>query len=173
VTGFNFGLGVNIKLSNSLYLVPEFKAISSKGFENTSSLVTGDESIDDQFKNVRTVHKLNYIDLPVLLHYRLHNRFQIGLGPQVCFLTNASEKYYNTTGAFDQDIKESLNKTDAGIAANLTYILSSSRNGKSLNFQFRYYKGFTNVFPDSGQNNNSVFSFNVEFPFINDEAAAK
>ncbi len=172
--GLNFGLGVNMKLSDKFYLKPEFRALSPKGYKNNSSLVTGTPQIDAIFTNVKTTRTLSYIDVPVLMAYQASKKIQMALGPQISFLGKAKEKYYGADDQiFERSIKSQLNSTDFGAVAAVTYLASSKRGGKGVNLQLRYYQGFSNVYKTGGKNTNNVFSINLEFPFISDDVAKK
>ena len=173
LTNLNFGLGVNMKLSDKWFFKPEFRPISPKGFISNSYLKTG-TGIDASFANVKTTRTFSYIDVPMMIHYQAANRVQIGLGPQVNFLTGAKEKFVGTNDAiYEQDIKSKLNSTDFGIATAFTYMISTKRGGKGMNFQLRYYQGLSDVYKNVGKNTNNVFSINLEFPFLSDKVAAK
>ncbi len=171
--GLNFGLGINMKLSDKWFFKPEFRPLSPKGFQSNATLKTS-TGIDASFTNVNATRTLNYIDVPLMIHYQAFKRGQIGLGPQVSFLTNAKEKFFGTNDAtYEQDLKSQLNKTDFGINAAFTYLLSTKRGGKGMNVQLRYYKGLSSVYTIGGTNNNNVLSFNFEFPFLSDQVAEK
>lgn len=169
--GPNFGLGINMKLSEKWYFKPEFKPLNSMGFKGNASLKTG-TIVDGPFANVPTTRSLNYLDIPVMMHYQAAERILVGFGPQVNFLTKAQEKFEGKNDAtYDQNIKYKLNKTDYGFAAAFTYQLITKRNGKGINLQLRYYQGLSDVYKNVGSNKNSAFSFNLEFPFISDAVA--
>ncbi|OYU55922.1 MAG: hypothetical protein CFE25_01355 [Chitinophagaceae bacterium BSSC1] len=171
--GTNFGLGINMKLSEKWYFKPEFKPLNSMGFKGNASLKTG-TIVDGPFANVPTTRSLNYLDIPVMMHYQAAEKILIGFGPQVNFLTKAQEKFEGKNDAtYDQNIKDKLNKTDYGFAAAFTYQLITKRNGKGINLQLRYYQGVSDVYKNLGSNKNSAFSFNLEFPFISDAVAEK
>ncbi len=171
--GTNFGLGINMKLSEKWYFKPEFKPLNSMGFKGNSSLKTG-TIVDGPFTNVPTTRSLNYLDIPVMMHYQAAEKILLGFGPQVNFLTKAQEKFEGKNDAtYDQNIKDKLNKTDCGFAAAFTYQLITKRNGKGINVQLRYYQGLSDVYKNVGSNKNSAFSFNLEFPFISDAVAEK
>ncbi len=171
VFGTNFGLGINMKLSEKWYFKPEFKPLNSMGFKGNSSLKTG-TIVDGPFTNVPTTRSLNYLDIPVMMHYQAAEKILIGFGPQVNFLTKAQEKFEGKNDAtYDQNIKDKINKTDYGFAAAFTYQLITKRNGKGINVQLRYYQGLSDVYKNVGSNKNSAFSFNLEFPFISDAVA--
>ena len=171
--GLNFGLGINMKLSDKFYLKPEFRPLSPKGFQRTNSLNTGNPGFDGQFKNVNNKVLLNYIDVPILLAYQAAPKWQIAFGPQFSFLTKAKDHYYGDGQDYERDIKTSLTKTDFGLTTAITYMMSNKRNGKGINLQLRYYAGLSDVYKNMGANKNNVFSFNIEFPFISDDIAAK
>ncbi len=171
--GINFGLGINMKLSEKWYFKPEFKPLNSMGFKGNSSLKTG-TTVDGLFANVPTSRSLNYLDIPVMMHYQATEKLMLGFGPQVNFLTKAQEKFEGKNDAtYEQNIKDKLNKTDYGFAAAVTYQLNTQRNGKGINLQLRYYQGLQDVYKNVGSNKNSAFSFNLEFPFISDAVAEK
>jgi hypothetical protein len=171
VFGTNFGLGINMKLSEKWYFKPEFKPLNSMGFKGNASLKTG-TIVDGPFANVPTTRSLNYLDIPVMMHYQASKKILFGFGPQVNFLTKAQEKFEGKNDAtYDQNIKDKLNKTDYGFAAAFTYQLITQRNGKGINLQLRYYQGLSDVYKNVGSNKNSAFSFNLEFPFISDAVA--
>jgi hypothetical protein len=171
--GINFGLGVNMKLSDKFYLKPEFKPLSPKGFYGNSTLVRG-EFADPNFTDVKTTRKLNYIDIPVLIHYQFIKKAQIGFGPQVSILTSANEKFEGLNGDnYEHSIYTKLNHTDFGLTTTLTYMLSTKRKGKGVNLQLRYYYGLNDVYKEGPSNKSSVFSFNIEFPFISEDIASK
>jgi hypothetical protein len=173
VLGPNFGLGINMKLSEKWFLKPEFKPLNPRGFKGNSSLLTG-TIVDGPFANVPTERSLNYIDIPVLLHYQIIDKVLFGLGPQINFLTKAQEKFEGKNDAtYDQNIKDKLNTTDYGITAALTYQMITKRNGKGINVQLRYYQGLSDVYKNLGSNKNNTFSINFEFPFITDAIAEK
>lgn len=173
VLGPNFGLGINMKLSKKWFLKPEFKPLNPRGFKGNSSLLTG-TVVDGPFANVPTERALNYIDIPVLIHYQIIDNVLFGLGPQINFLRKAQEKFEGKNGAtYDQNIKDKLNSTDYGITAALTYQMITKRNGKGINVQLRYYQGLADVYKNVGSNKNNTFSINFEFPFISDEIAKK
>ncbi|WP_160143906.1 porin family protein [Chryseolinea soli] len=166
ILGAHFGLGANIRLGKSWYLIPEFKPFSYKGFQSTESLVTGDPAIDEAFHEVKTLWRSKYMEFPVLLHYRPTNRWQFGLGPQVNFLTGAKRIYEGSPGTFTKNSEDQFHEVDWGMAVNATYRLSTQRDGKGINIQARYYRGFSYVLLNGDNNVNSVFSLSLEFPFI-------
>ena len=173
VLGPNFGLGINMKLSEKWFFKPEFKPLTPRGFKGNSSLLTG-TVVDGPFANVPTERSLNYIDIPVLIHYQVIDKVLIGFGPQINFLRKAQEKFEGKNNAtYDQDIKDKLNGTDYGLTAALTYQMITKRNGKGINVQLRYYQGLADVYKNVGSNKNNTFSINLEFPFISDDIAKK
>lgn len=170
----NFGLVNNIKLTEKLSLIPEFLPLSSRGIKDVPVLSTGNPDLDDLLVDVESSdRKLNYIDIPVLLKVKLSNRFSIAAGPQISFLTGASDTYKSS--AIDDvilttelDIKSALNTIDAGAVIDLEYILVHPKGGKGINLYIRYGKGFVDLVKESGgtKYTTSIIQFGATFPFV-------
>ena len=120
---------------------------------------------------------LNYIDIPVLLQYNITPKFFVSAGPQISFLTSASQF---STGDLE-DGKESTVKIDAEslfngvdfsfpIEAGYTLKLATKRTTSTMdvNIFVRYEYGFTEVFkdPEVGSSKISLFQFGLSLPFI-------
>ncbi len=172
--GPNFGLGINIKLNDKLYFKPEFKPLNHKGYKYTTSSNTGIPAVDSVFINVGTAVNMNYIDVPLLMYYQVSSKIQVGIGPQINFLTSAKKVYKdNNDDQLLVNTKDGINSLDYGVAASVTYMLSKQRNGKGMNIQLRYYKGLSDVLNNTSGSKYDVVSLNLEFPFISDEIASK
>jgi hypothetical protein len=172
--GLNFGLAVNIRLSEKFYLVPEFMPLSPKGAKNIPFRSTGDDGLDEALQpTTSTAMQLNYIDIPVAAKYYASDDLGLELGPQLSILTGATEVYRGKVKedddlVFESDVKSSLNTIDAGVVAGLTYSLWEARAGKGLNLHARYALGLLDLVKDNPGEaiNNSVFQFSISFPFI-------
>ena len=91
--GANFGLGIHKRLRENLFLVPEFKALSGKGMGNVPLLTPIPDEINTaELKNTETSVVLNYLELPVLLQYRINDKFYVSGGVQASWLTKATHK---------------------------------------------------------------------------------
>jgi len=82
--GANIGLFATIRLSDKFSLVPEVDPVSRKGITNIPFLTTGDPELDPYFDgSTKSALVLNYVDIPVLLKYRLGGRVNLAAGPFV------------------------------------------------------------------------------------------
>jgi hypothetical protein len=163
-----------IKLSDKWYLVPEFSAISNKGAEDVPLLPTGDPNLDALLQDPSyTAMKLKYLDIPVLVRYKINEKFGVGAGPQFSFLTDAVDRYEaelpdSKDLIYENDIKSDLNSIDMAAVFDVYYSLSDARKGKGLNIHARYELGLTDIVKDNPGDAvmNSAFQIALEFPFI-------
>jgi hypothetical protein len=170
----NFGLVNNIRLTDRLYLTPEFLPLSPRGVKDVPILTTGDPNLDDLLVNPSsTDRKLSYIDIPVLVRYHLTERWMISAGPQVSFLTGATDIYRSepiedvelTT---ELDIKDAIKAVDVGAVLDLSYLFSKPMGGKGLVIYIRYNLGFMDMLKENSGDpyRNSSIQFGAAFPFI-------
>ena len=175
--GLYFGLGTHLKFNDHWYLSTEFKPLSSKGVSG----VTNPIPIPEEFagSEVSSDIKLNYIEIPMLAQYRFDNGFYLSAGPQVGFLSAATQVTniitpIGNTVDVEQNLKDSFNGIDFSVPVEIGYALSNPRGGKGADIRLRYTRGLSEVF-DEGLGlsaNNSVFQLFFTFPFIetgNDE----
>jgi hypothetical protein len=170
----NFGLVNNIKLSEKLTLTPEFIALSPRSVRNVPVLTTGDLHLDNLLVQVEsTDRKLHYIDIPVLLKYKLTDRFSISVGPQLSILTGAVDTYKSTPQEevvliTELNIKSALNPIDAGAVLDLHYTVVQPVGGKGVNLYIRYCKGFIGLLKDDNgpRYTTSLIQFGATFPFV-------
>jgi hypothetical protein len=172
--GANFGLVNNIRLTERLYLTPEFLPLSPRGVKDVPILTTGNPNLDDLLVNPSsTDRKLSYIDIPVLIRYHLTERWMISAGPQVSFLTGATDIYRSepledVELLTELDIKEAIKPVDMGGVIDVSYLFSKPMGGKGLVIYVRYNLGFIDMLKDNNGNphRNSSFQFGAAFPFI-------
>ncbi len=172
--GGNFGLINNIKLTEKLTLTPEFLPLSRRGIKDVPVLTTGNPDLDDLLVDpTSTDRKLSYIDIPVLLKYKLSPRFSVSAGPQISFLTGATDIYKSSPIdeailTTELDIEDALNTVDLAAAVDLTYILVEPKNGKGVNLYIRFTQGFIDIVKDNtGQRyTNTTIQFGGAFPFV-------
>lgn len=171
---FNFGLVNNIRLTEKLTLVPEFIPLAPRHIKDVPVITTGNPDLDDLLVEVESANrKLSYIDIPILLKVKLSERFSISAGPQISFLTGASDTYKSipiedvrlTT---EIDIKDAVNKMDVGATIDLMYILVHPKGGKGINLFLRYTKGFMDLSKssESTKYTSSMFQIGATFPFV-------
>lgn len=172
--GGNFGLINNIKLTEKFSLTPEFLALSSRGIKDVPVLLTGNPDLDDLLvDHSSTDRKLNYIDIPILIKYKLSPRFSLSVGPQLSFLTGAKDIYKSTPLedvllTTELDIKDALTSVDLAAAIDLTYIVVEPVNGKGVNLFIRFTQGFIDIAKDNPdiRLTNTTIQFGGAFPFV-------
>jgi len=176
--GANFGLVNNIKLSEKFYLIPEFLALSQKGIRNVPVLSTGNSEMDSLLVDPSsTDRKLNYIDIPVLLKYKITKRLSISAGPQISFLTSAADIYSSSPIGdviltTQVDIKDAIKAVDFGISADISYRVSEQLAGKGMDVFFRYNLGFIDIQKNNTgpKHTNTTFQLGIALPFIENKS---
>jgi hypothetical protein len=170
VYGINFGLGSFIRMNDKWTLRPEFKPLSPKGAKDVKNILPNEVTLNDP----KTDFVLNYIDVPLLLQYKISNSFFVAGGPQISFLTTSDQKTSGTTISgqqveIKQDLRPHMNRQDFSVPLEIGYSLSKKRGGKGLDLKLRYNIGITEVFTNStlGSSTNNTFQFILSFPFIN------
>ena len=173
--GFNVGLSATIRLSDKLSLVPEITPFFRRGVSGIPFDTTGDPALDPVFEgpDVSSALALDYIDVPILLKYRL-GRFHVGAGPYIGFLISAKESFRSEletgeTVRFAREVTDQYNKTDFGLVVEGSWTVAKPRRGVGLVLHGRYEHGLTDVLETaapSGALRNSVWHFYVSFPFV-------
>lgn len=123
ITGFHLGLIGHIHLDSQWAVQPEL-VFSSQGA-----------------KSGGVTHKLDYINIPVLLQFMFDNGFRLQAGPQLGILVRA-------------DNKSELNSIDLGVGMGISYVVPSTGFG----FDARYNHGLSNI-----NKNDAVKSYNRGF----------
>ncbi len=175
--GLNFGLGVHIKLNDSWKLIPQFRPLSQKGMRNIVpvTLPPGD------FNNTNSYLRLNYIEFPIMIRYKILPRLFAATGPQISFLTSARQITEGTYGIenakadFDIDVKSYFNNIDYSVPIELGYLVHLSTKKTTSVFNVilfaRYCQGLKNVFKTNIDGKNpkfSTFQFGFCFPYVKD-----
>jgi hypothetical protein len=167
--GLYFGLGTFIKLDDKWTLNPEFKPLSPRGARSISPLNDYSSVLSDVTYDV----DLNYIDVPVLLQYRINEKFFASAGPQISFLTSATQVASGNLPLgnvvdIEESVKSSFKPIHISIPVELGYSLSDARKGKGMNIKFRYNIGVSQVIASSsvGKSSGSTFQIFASFPFI-------
>lgn len=170
--GINFGLGTHLKLGERWSLQSEFKPLSQKGARSLNPIV----SVPSEIEEGKTGIKLNYIDIPVMLQYKIGKKIFVASGPQISILTSASQ---NTEGTLDgndviikRDVQSYFEKIDFSFPVEVRYSLSLTRKKANTKVDvdafLRYSYGLTEVYKDQaiGSAHNSTFQIGLSFPFI-------
>jgi hypothetical protein len=173
--GFNVGLSATIRLNDKLSLVSEVTPFFRRGVSGIPFDTTGDPALDPVFEgpDVSSALALDYLDVPVLLRYRL-GRFHVGAGPYVSFLISAKESFLSEleteeTVRYGRVVTDQYNKTDFGLVVEGSWTVAKPRRGVGLVLHGRYEHGFVDVLKTaapSGALRNSVWHFYVSFPFV-------
>ncbi|PIA79419.1 hypothetical protein BFR04_00785 [Gaetbulibacter sp. 4G1] len=138
VTGFNFGVMSEIKISEKFSFQPEL-LYSGQGYD-TGISTEGNIA-------------LNYLNIPLIGKYYVTKRLSLEAGPQIGFLLS--------TKGGTKDYKDLFKTTDFGVNFGLGYKLD---NG--LNFGARYVLGLSNI-NDVGslKNKNGVLQLSAGYFF--------
>lgn len=120
ITGFHLGLIGHIHLNSQWAVQPEL-VFSGQGA-----------------KSGGIEHKLDYINVPLLLQYMFDNGFRLQAGPQLGLLVRA-------------DNKNDLNSIDLGVGMGVSYVVPSTGFGLDV----RYNHGLSNI-----NKNDAVKAFN-------------
>jgi hypothetical protein len=165
-----FGMGTFVKLNDKWALTPEFKPLSPKGAKNTKPAA----DYGNILKNPEYRITANYIDVPVLLQYKVTDRLFISAGPQVSFLTSARQSVEGeeiTTGK-SLRVSEKVSSTFKSVyyqfPVEVGYSLSKQLGGKGVDFKARYTFGLTDMIadPSYGSSRGSSILVFLSFPFV-------
>ena len=138
-TGFHVGGLAHIHINRSLAFQPEL-VYSTQGAE----FVGGK-------------HKIDYINIPLLLQYMFRSGFRLETGPQVGFLTNAEWEENNNT---EHNIKRDFKSTDLSWAFGLGYLTESG-----FGLDARFNLGLADVSKGGGDLMHRVWQFGVFYQF--------
>lgn len=166
--GFMLGIIGEWRFAGDFYLQPEIVPFCYVGAKNLPPSGLDLPEIEEELADKKHDRRLNYFAIPVLVKYAtLNRRLHIGAGPQVGFLTSATDKYsgvIENTITIEEDIKDRLNSTDAGPVFQLEYKLKNDPFSTSISA--RYYHGLTDIIKDNPENAvyNRVFSLFISVP---------
>jgi opacity protein-like surface antigen len=118
--GFTFGLLMRVPLGNKGWLQPEYNYVQRKGTD----------------KSIGTSYDLDYLSLPLLLHYKLCHRFSIYAGPQGELLVHATSNNNGVKTNITHDTEERSLAAVAGIECRVI---------QSFFLSARYLRGFNHI----------------------------
>lgn len=169
--GFYFGLGTFIRMNEKWALTPEVKPLSKRGARKVSPIRAYTEIIDPRYDII-----LDYIDVPVLVQYRIMPRFFVSAGPQISFLTKArqstAEKSANANEANKvlvlEDFTNSFNGLYFSIPLEIGYSIHDISNDQDMDIKIRYCIGLNEVIANEAYASSNISSFQVmlSFPFV-------
>lgn len=138
---------VNIALDKSLSIQPEL-LYSGQGTKY---------DVDGGLFDIKSTTKLGYINIPVMVQYRLVPEFYLEAGPQLGFLTSAKTK----SGKVTVDTKDDYKSVDFGLGFGLGYQFPIG-----VGIGARYMFGLSNISDmDNVDHKNSVAQVGVFYTF--------
>ena len=160
-TGFNLGLYFDIllKKDKNWFIHTGVLLKSPMGGDNLTTYSLNDLALDSMFLSGHVQRMLRYINVPILIRYKLKCQLFFELGPMFGVLVKATDVFYNTISnkndvSYKNNIYGKCNWFDAGAMGGFGYHFMK---GTGLNLGVRYYYGFTNILAkgvsDPGQNN--------------------
>jgi hypothetical protein len=167
--GLYFGLGTYIKINDKWALTPEFKPLSPRGARKVLPMTDYSGTLTD----VTYDFALKYIDVPLLVQYKITPKLFVSTGPQINFLTAARQVANGKlASSATVDIQEvttyRFNKVNFAVPVEVGYMLTNARKGKGLDVKLRYNFGLNNMLKDYayGNSKGSTFQIFLSFPFI-------
>jgi hypothetical protein len=116
----NIGFIVLVPLTDKLFFQPEYSYAQMGG----------------EIKAAKTIYKLNYLSMPLLLKYQLVEHFSLLAGPQFDILLNAKK----TIDGNAADITHDTEERSIGVAAGVEYEISNS-----FTIDARYMQGLNHI----------------------------
>jgi len=151
-TTFAAGAVAEYKLGSRLYLYGEIMGLSKMGSKGLSPYPTGNSDLNDFLDGSKMAVQLQYINVPIMLKYGFSdNKFMVGAGGEIGFLTSAKYAYTGTGSmvgdyTYSQNVKDLYNSTDAGFAFMLEYVLHRKLRPS---IQLQGYLGMTDILKDN------------------------
>jgi len=175
LVGLYYGMGTYIKLNNKWALTPEFKPLSQRGARAIQPFIVNSGMSDPTYKV-----RLNYIDVPLLVQYKITPKMYISAGPQIGFMVSAKQVSEGTTVEGNRDaktqveVKDAFNKTYYSIPLEFGYILPKVL-GKTIEFKARYCIGLNEVMADKsyGSTRYRMWQAMLSLPFVKSESPKK
>lgn len=169
--GAHFGLGTHWNFAPKWQFVGEFTPLNGGGMKGLPYLSLPD-SITQQLNDDDNSWVINTIDIPLMVRYSLTDRFHIGGGPIISFISSAEQQRVASVEGKEltltEDIRDSFNTFQYGMAADVCYSLSTARKGKGIDLRLRYNYMFSSLLKEDIGNNVNLGTFQViaTFPFI-------
>lgn len=145
---FNLGFYFNIKTNNPKWLFYTGLIVKSTvGSQDIPVYLIGDANVDSAFTNGNILRKINYFHVPIMMKYKLNNRFYVEGGIAPALQYNATDFFTKTLLGQDdlsykRNIKDQYHRLDIGLIGGFGYRLMG---GKGMNLGIRYYHGLVDV----------------------------
>jgi hypothetical protein len=166
--GLYFGLGTFLKLNEKWAFVPELKPLSQRNVAKVSPLVVYNEIHDPTYS-----FKLNYIDIPMPVQYRIKPNLFVSAGPQISFRTSGVQLTTGSINGTDREIEitekvaESFRAAYFSFPVEVGFSLPDVIPGQGIDVKLRYCPGISNFMTADGHASRmSLFQFFASFPFI-------
>ncbi|MEI6059909.1 MAG: porin family protein [Bacteroidota bacterium] len=167
--GLYFGLGTFVKLNDKWAFTPEFKPLSQRGAREVDPLMAYPSIRDAKYSIMA-----NYIDVPLMVQYKIRPEIFVAAGPQISFLTAATQETKGTligTGndiTASEDFRKSFNPMYFCFPVEIGFSLPEVIPGQGMDIKIRYCIGINDVIKDQGYGSSSLSSLQVfaSFPFI-------
>jgi hypothetical protein len=174
--GYYFGLGTFLKLNDKWAFTPEFKPLSQRGARKISPLFVYNGVTDPKNDLL-----LNYIDIPLMVQYKIKPNFFVSAGPQISFLTKAEQETSGKTSesnrqvSISDDFKSSFNPLYVCFPVEVGYSFPELIPGHGMDLKTRYCIGINDVIKDQAYGSSRLSSLQVfaSFPFIKKEGKVK
>jgi hypothetical protein len=167
--GLYFGLGTYLKINDKWAFTPEFKPLSQRGVRQTNALVEYDGMVEPVYGIL-----MNYIDVPLLVQYKLTRMLFVSAGPQISFLTSAKQDANGTVAFSGEEIevienrKEDFNPLYISIPLEIGFSLPEVIPGQGIDLKIRYNIGLNEVIKNEAYGSSTLNTWQVmlSFPFI-------
>jgi hypothetical protein len=167
--GLYFGLGTFVKLNEKWAITPEFKPLSPRGAKNVSPINDYSSVLTDVQYDIA----LNYIDVPILVQYKITPTVFVSAGPQFGFLTSAKQVSsgklpLGNTVDIEENLKSNFESFNFSFPIEIGYTLSNLRKEKGVNIKLRYCIGMSEIISNSnyGSSKGSTFQVFFSLPFV-------
>jgi hypothetical protein len=167
--GLYFGLGTFLKLNDKWAFTPEFKPLSQRGVRQTNPIVEY-SGMEEPVYGIL----MNYIDVPLLVQYKLTRMLFVSAGPQISFLTSAKQDANGTVMVSGEEIevienrKDDFNPLYFSIPLEIGFSLPEVIPGQGIDLKIRYNIGLNEVIKneDYGSSTLNTWQVILSFPFI-------
>lgn len=150
-TLFNLGFYFDIKLGDPSWMLHTGVIVkSTMGTANSPIYPLNDASLDSAFTGGSVTTNLSYFNVPIMLKYRMPNRFFVEGGIMAGLLYNAYDNFIHTRGeddnlTYEHKVKNEYHPLDFGLVAGVGYRIMGD---DGMNLGIRYYYGLIDVYID-------------------------
>ncbi|PIB35992.1 hypothetical protein BFP72_11595 [Reichenbachiella sp. 5M10] len=162
---FQLGFYFDVKMKEGWSFAPSCLMISKMGGKGLEAYETGDPDMDIILAQGKVNRELSYIQLPLLVRYKLKSRLYFNAGPQVGLLRTAEDVFEIESGDYEGKIRYQVKgdyaRLDAGATVGLGYSL---RPDKGMSLGVNYYFGLVDVSKAADDNYNRSWNIYATIP---------